>query len=99
MFRLHRTLTLTHATDMPRAVEFSLKARELLGDLGDAKLSGGPEIFGSRRIHWYLDAPSLDRLQAVNRQLATHAGFAALVDEFKGIWVEGSQVDVISRLG
>ncbi len=98
MFRFQRVATIKLTSNLPKAVEFSMKVGTMLKENYDLNISGGVEVFGQARVHWYFDVNSLDALTEINGKLLADPKYNALIEEYGDIWVEGSSQDTIVKM-
>ena len=98
MFRFTRTVVLKDSSVTPKAMEVSMKIKSILKEKYDLELGHGVELFGSPRIHWWFETPSLDAVTEINAKLMGDKDYMGLVSENSPLWVEGSLQDTIVKV-
>lgn len=99
MYRFIRTATIRNAAQFPSALAFASQVTAHVNKRYSLDMRFGVEQFGCPRVHWHFDADSLDSMQQVNSGLMEDREYAAMLEKYKDIWVEGSLRDTIIRLG
>lgn len=98
MYRFVRTATVKNAAVLPLALAFASEVTAHLNKSYSLKMLSGAEQYGCARIHWHFDADSLDEIQRINAKLMEDRDYAALLDKYKDVWVEGSMRDTVVRM-
>jgi hypothetical protein len=98
MFRFERTATVKHAAEVPAAVQFATEVTSYLNKRYDLDMKFGVELFGSPRIHWYYDLPSLDDSAKLDATLLKDPDYGKMLKKSEDLWIDEGLHDTIVRL-
>ena len=98
MYRFIRTVTPRNAASIPAALQFSAEMTSHMNRTYGLSMKAGIEMFGDGHLHWHYEADSLNQMTEVNRKLMTDKAYWALLEQNKGLWVEGSMRDRVVSL-
>ena len=98
MFRFERRAAVKHVADMPAAVQFAAEVTSYLNKRHSLNMKVGVELFGTGSIHWYYDLDSLDKSVQLSATLLQDREYFEMVNNGRGLFVDGSFHDSIVTL-
>ncbi len=95
MYRFIRTVTFKTGADQAASLKFAGEVTAYLNKTYARDIKYGTELFRLGKIHWHLDADSLDELTALNAKMMQDREYQGLLDKAKAFWVEGAMEDTV----
>jgi hypothetical protein len=95
MYRFIRTATVNRAVNIPAALQSAGEIAAYLNKAYSMDMKFGLELFGTAKVHWFLDTDSLDKITAIHAKIAQDREYIGLLEKSKTLWLEGGLKDTI----
>ncbi len=98
MHRFVRTAAVKHAGSIYTALQAASEITAHVNKQYALDLKYGVELFSEPVFHWHFDSESADKIYELFGKLGEDREYAALMDKYKDIWLEGSLKDRLIAL-